>query len=66
MEDRERAVELIGEAVAGGARRARACELLGIALRTLQRWESNEGGGDQRCGPLKGPENATEDCSWLR
>jgi len=58
MEDRERAVELIGEAVAGGARRARACELLGIALRTLQRWESNEGGGDQRCGPLKGPENA--------
>ena len=51
------AVELIGEAVANGARRWRACGILGISLRTLQRWESSDG-GDQRRGPTAEPENA--------
>jgi transposase InsO family protein len=37
-QDRRQAIELIEEAVAAGARRARACELLGLSLRTLQRW----------------------------
>jgi transposase InsO family protein len=58
MEDRQLAIELIAEAVANGARRVRACESLGLSLRTLQRWESSDGGGDQRRGPLKGPQNA--------
>jgi hypothetical protein len=34
-QDRRHAVELIEEAVAAGARRARACEELGLALRTV-------------------------------
>ncbi len=54
------AIELIKEAVAAGARRWKACEILEITLRTLQRWESS-GGGDQRRGPSKGPENALSD-----
>jgi transposase InsO family protein len=58
MEDRLRVLELIGEAVAGGARRVRACNLVGISLRTLQRWESQDGSGDQRGGALNGPKNA--------
>jgi len=37
-QDRRQAIELIDEAVAGGARRARACKLLGLSLRTVQRW----------------------------
>ncbi len=36
--DRKRAVQLIDEAVAAGARKFKACEELGIAVRTYQRW----------------------------
>lgn len=36
-------VKLIGEAVVSGARRARACDEVGISIRTLQRW--TRGGG---------------------
>lgn len=45
------AIELIKEAVAAGARRSKACEILNISLRTLQRWENAGGDGDQRRGP---------------
>lgn len=51
------AIELITEAVTAGARRWKACEILEITLRTLQRWEGSCG-GDQRAGPSNGPENA--------
>jgi transposase InsO family protein len=36
--DRREALELIDEAVAAGARQARACEVLGLSARTVQRW----------------------------
>lgn len=39
LEDRQMAIQLIGEAVEAGARRSKACEVLDITLRTLQRWE---------------------------
>ncbi len=42
--DRERAVRLIDEAIAAGARKRQACETLGITLRTYQRWTA-EGDG---------------------
>ena len=41
--DRIKAVTLIDEAVAGGARKFKACEELGITIRTLQRWTSAGG-----------------------
>lgn len=37
--DRKQAVILIEEAVASGARRFKACETLGLSLRTYQRWQ---------------------------
>ena len=37
--DRQRAIELIEEAVTAGARRFRACQILQIDVRTLQRWK---------------------------
>lgn len=40
--DREKAVELIDEAVAAGSRRAPACETLGICERTYRRWRRSE------------------------
>ena len=52
------AKELIEEAVANGARRVRACEIVGISLRTLQRWEGEDGWEDRRRGPKNGPQNA--------
>ena len=37
-QDRQMAIDLIEEAVAAGARRFKACEVLEIDVRTLQRW----------------------------
>ena len=56
-EDRRTAVTLITEAVTNGARRAPACRVLGISLRTLQRWETEVGREDRRRGPHSGPAN---------
>lgn len=59
MEERVTAIELISEAVASGARRDKACKIVGITLRTLQRWESDRGkDGDKRRGPNGEPANA--------
>jgi transposase len=48
------------EAVRAGARIERACEVIGLDLRTVQRWRARgEGGGDDlRRGPLSAPGNA--------
>ncbi|MEB0133615.1 IS3 family transposase, partial [Pseudomonas sp. CCI2.4] len=37
--DRMHAMKLIAEAVIGGSRRFRACNELGLSLRTVQRWK---------------------------
>ena len=50
-------IELIEEAVTAGARRWKACELLGLSLRTLQRWGDDAAGEDRRKGPLSIPGN---------
>jgi transposase InsO family protein len=53
------ALELADEAVAHGARRARAAAVLGLSVRTLERWRSEEcGGTDRRAGPISRPRNA--------
>jgi transposase InsO family protein len=46
---------LVAEAVTAGARRWRACELLGIAVRTLERWGDDR--QDGRHGPKSEPAN---------
>ena len=53
-------VELIEEAVTAGARRRKACTLLGLSIRTLQRW-GDEPGEDQRKGPLTSPASKLSD-----
>lgn len=42
LSEREQILQWIDEAHAQGARRHQACELLGIRLRTLQRWREGE------------------------
>jgi transposase InsO family protein len=49
-------ISLIREAVCAGARQRQACRVIGITERTLQRWQSEDGGGhDQRHGPRTPP-----------
>ena len=49
--------ELIEEAVRRGARLERACEVVGISARTLQRWALPGGEEDGREGPRRAPGN---------
>jgi len=51
-------MELVQGATEDGARRHKACDMLGITVRTLQRWEKEPDEGDQRAGPKKMPANS--------
>lgn len=48
---------LIDEAVASGARQSRACDVIGLDPRTLQRWRAQDIGDDGRAGPKRSPRN---------
>jgi transposase InsO family protein len=50
--------ELIQEAVLGGARLWKACEVLEITVRTYQRWGKSSAKGDARHGPRGKPANS--------
>lgn len=47
-------LELLDEAVAAGARLGKACELVNLSVRTVERWR-NDDVGDGRAGPLTPP-----------
>lgn len=49
--------DLVLEAVGAGARHERACEIVGVAARTLQRWARPGSEEDARQGPLSAPGN---------
>lgn len=51
--------ELVEEAVVAGARRWRACEVLGLTVRTLERWGNVD--EDRRHGPNTVPANKLSD-----
>lgn len=57
LEDKVAAISLIQEACAAGSRKRLACELLGISLRTLERWEKEDTPKDKRRGPINSPAN---------
>ena len=54
--ERHLVLELLEEAVQAGARQDKACEVLGISGRTVQRWR-REGLEDRRRGPRSEPSN---------
>jgi len=41
-EERKQVIVLLNESLTAGARRAKACEVLGLSERTLQRWQTGE------------------------
>jgi transposase InsO family protein len=55
LEDRQQTAQWIEDAHKAGARLQRACEIVGIDLRTLQRWKSGQGltAGDGRPRALR-------------
>jgi putative transposase len=55
---------LVAEAVTAGARRWKACEMLGIAVRTLERW--GEDREDGRHGPKSAPANKLSEAERKR
>lgn len=57
MMERCQAILLIEEANKAGARRAKACAILGITVRTLERWEKADGEQDKRKLILRIPSN---------
>ncbi len=54
-------LELIDEAVTSGARQRKACEIIGLSVRTVQRWRKPGGEQDKRKGPRRRPANALSD-----
>ncbi len=50
-------LELIDEAILAGARLERACEVIGVSARCLQRWRSPGHTEDGRRGPVTAPGN---------
>ena len=48
---------LVSEAATSGARQARACSVISLSPRTLQRWQSSPLGGDRRPGRVQEPKN---------
>lgn len=48
---------LVHEALDGGARLSKACEILDLHPRTVQRWRTQGIGEDRRCGPRTPPSN---------
>ncbi len=48
---------MIQEACKAGSRKKAACELLGITVRTLERWEQEKTLVDKRRGPITCPAN---------
>lgn len=60
-EERQMAITLIKETCNNGARKKRACEIVGISLRTLQRWQQANKLTDQRTKVVKKPSNKLSD-----
>lgn len=51
-------MELVDDAIDAGATSERACAVLGISTRSLERWRADDVGDDRRHGPTELPEHA--------
>jgi len=57
---------LVDEAVESGARQKPACDLLGLSIRTVERWRAQDTGDDQRQGPSTAPGNKLSEAERKR
>jgi transposase InsO family protein len=59
-------LELVTEAQASGARLCSACDVIGLSVRTIERWQARPDGEDRRMGPCHRPGNALSDVEQAR
>jgi putative transposase len=59
LPERGQVMALVAEAIVAGARQNRACEVISLSERTLQRWQNGqaEGSGDRRPARVQTPKN---------
>lgn len=57
LPQRQHLMTLIAEAVAAGARLEPACRVIGLSVRTLQRWRRSSAEGDRRPVRVQAPKN---------
>jgi len=59
LPERDQVMALVAQAIAAGARQVRACAVISLSERTLQRWQHDQaGGGDRRPARVQTPRNA--------
>ena len=58
LTERSNIIALVGQAIEDGARQDRACEVISLSERTLQRWQRYQSRGDQRPIRVQEPKNA--------
>jgi transposase InsO family protein len=63
---RTETLRLVKEAVDAGARQSRACEIIGLPARTLQRWRETPGQEDRRTLRVQSPPNQFSDIERQR
>lgn len=66
LAQRQTLLTMIDEAVAAGARMARVCQIVGLSLRTVQRWKRTPCCGDQRPDRVQRPPNRFSDLERQR
>ena len=68
LPQRDQVMDLVAEAVVSGARQWRACEVITLSERTLQRWQNDkaEGACDRRPARVQTPKNQLSDLERQR
>jgi putative transposase len=59
LSERSQVMSMVAEAIVAGARQERACEVISLSERTLQRWQNDQatGAGDRRPARVQTPTN---------
>jgi transposase InsO family protein len=59
LPERGQVMAMVAEAIVAGARQDRACEVISLSVRTLQRWQNDQddGTGDRRSARVQTPKN---------
>ncbi|MFT5161776.1 MAG: putative transposase, partial [Alteromonadaceae bacterium] len=63
-EDRKQLIKFVKEAQSAGARQSKACEIIGISVKTLQRWEKPDNAKDSRTEALREPANKLTEAEY--
>lgn len=66
LENRNQLLSMVKDAVSSGCEQQKACEVVDITPRTLQRWSLTPDVADGRCGPLTEPANKLSELERAR